>query len=276
MIIFIGELTGGVCGEVFLDLAKAFDTMCHELLIMKLLNLGFCYSVSKWFESYLSDRMQSTVVEGRSSSLRMVKCGVPQGSILGPLLFICYINDLPRQCSESMPFIYADDTALLAIGKNPTDVPTRLQNDLDVLSAWFAQNKLSINCAKSNAMLFTSNRSRYKDDVINCTIRGGVIEQTDEVKYLGLHVDPCLNFDSHIAKICSKMKVRTKLLWCIRSFISKDLAFTLYRSLIEPHLLYCNFILEGTSSTNKQKVQVQQNNALRAVKCVSKVSSGTD
>ena len=188
----------------------------------------------------------------------------------------CYINDFPRQCSNCLPFIYADDTALLAIGENPIDVQTRLQLDLDVLSAWFSQNKLSVNCSKSNAMLFTLNCSKYKDDVLKCTIGGDDIEQTDEVKYRGLHVDPRLNFDSHIAKTCSKMKVRTKLLWRVWSFISKDLAFTLYWSLIEPHLLYCNFILEGTSLLNKQKLQVQQNNTLRAVKCVRKVSSGTE
>ena len=91
-------------------------------------------------------------------------------------------------------------------------------------------------------MLFTSNRSRYRNDVLCLNMRGIVIEQTDEVKYLGLYVDPHLNFDSHVAKICNKMKVRTKLLWRIRSFISKDLAFILYQSLIEPHL-FCIVIL---------------------------------
>ena len=99
-----------------------------------------------------------------------------------------------------MPFIYADDTALLAVGKNTLDVQTKLQNDLDVLSAWFVQNKLSVNCSKSNSMLFTSNHSRYKGDVISCNIRGIMIEQIDEVKYLGLYIDPRLSFDSQIAK----------------------------------------------------------------------------
>ena len=274
--IYQGVNMGGVCGVVFLDLAKAFDTVCHELLIVKLSKLGFRYGASKWFESYLSCRYQCTVVEGRSSSLKQVECGVPQGSILGPLLFICYINDLPRQCTTSLPFIYADDTALLATGEDTLEVQSKLQNDLDMLSVWFAKNKLSVNCSKSNSMLFTSNRSQYKNDTLCLNIRNDAIEQSNEVKYLGLYVDLRLSFDSHVAKICDKLKVRTKRLWWIRSFISKDLAFTLYQSLIEPHLLYCNFILEGTSMINKQKLQVQQNNALRAVKCIKKRSSGTE
>ena len=111
---------------------------------------------------------------------------------------------------------------------------------------------------------------------MSLSMNGKLIVQCNEVKYLGLHVDPHLNFDSHVAKVCTKVNVRTKLLWRVRSFINLELAFTLYRALIEPHLLYCNFILEGTTKSNKQKLQVQQNNALRAVKCVRKCCSATE
>ncbi len=258
-----------------MDLAKAFDTVNHELLVSKLTMLGFRFGASKWMESYLSGRTQCTVVEDYLSTPKPVGCGVPQGSILGPLLFICYINDLPRQCTESKPFIYADDTAIFAYGKSPTDVRVKLQSDLNALYNWFASNKLSVNCAKSNIMLFTSSRSKYKNDVIELNMGSQQIVQTEEVKYLGLFLDPHLSFNAHVAKICSKINVRTKLMWRIRSYINLELALTLYRSLIEPHLLYCNFLIEGTSQANLNKLQVHQNNALRAVKNVKGNYSGT-
>ncbi len=123
-------------------------------------------------------------------------------------------------------------------------------------------------------MLFTSNRSRYKDDVLNINVYGSTIEQVKEVKYLGLYLDSQLSFNLHIKKLCTKINVRTKLMWCLRSFISLDLAKMLYRSLIQPHFLYCSFILEGTTHTNLSNLQVQQNCALRAVKGVDPIYSG--
>ena len=207
-------------------------------------------------------------MEGRLSSPLEVNCGVPQGSILGPLLFIIYINDLPLLCSSSVPSLYADDTAIISTGKSPEEVSVKLQSDLDRLYIWFARNKLSVNCLKTHSMLFTSNRSKFKNDKLYLELAGVNICQTTEVKYLGLHLDPQLNFDVHVKKLCQKVNVRTKLLWRVRGFITKDLAFTLYRSLIEPHFVYCNFILEGISQTNLKQLQVQQNCALRAVKRV--------
>ncbi len=105
-----------------LDLAKAFDTVDHSILIDKLNNMGFRYSAKEWFRSYLHGRSQQTAVDCRLSAVRQVNFGVPQGSILGPLLFICYINDLPLQCRNTLPSLYADDTAVLATGDTTEDV----------------------------------------------------------------------------------------------------------------------------------------------------------
>ena len=203
------------------------------------------------------------------STVRQVNCRVPQGSILGPLLFICYINDLPLQCRNSFPSLYADDTAILATGTNTDEVRLKLQNDLDRLYVWFARNKLSVNCQKTVTVLFTSNRSKFKKDLLNLTLAGEQITQASNTKYLGLYVDSHLNFDEHVKKVCCKINVRTKLLWRVCSFITQELTLILYKSLIGPHFDYCSFIVEGASKTNLAKLQVQQNCALRAVKCVS-------
>ena len=177
-------------------------------------------------------------MEGHLSNPQPVNCEVPQGSILGPPLFICYINDLAQQCCVTKPFLYADGTALFVSGPSwPTQVVEfKQQMDLNALYNQFAQNKLSVNCDNSNAMLFTNNRSKHCNDVLSLDMGGKSIEQVSEFKYLALYLDPKLIFNSHISKICSKINVYTKLLWRIRSFISKDLAFPLYHPFIEAHI----------------------------------------
>ncbi len=250
---------------LFLDLAKAFDTVCHDVLLLKLKNLGFRYSSICWFDSYLKQRRQVTTVGDAISSELEIKCGVPQGSILGPLLFICYVNDIGRNCSMTTPFIYADDTALLAHGSSKEELEWKLQYDIDNLKTWFVKNKLSLNCKKTKSMLVCGRRSRLKDEGLDINIDGENVECVSEMKYLGLLVDRHLTFDSHVNMLCSRISSRAGLLWRVRSFIPYELALTLYNSLIHPHLLYGNFILDGCNKYTLDKLKVQQNNAVRAV-----------
>ncbi len=122
------------CGAVFLDLSKAFDTVDHEILLLKLLHSGFKHSVVNWFRSYLTHRSQCTCVNGALSDVRQMSSGVPQGSILGPLLFICYINDLPNILTKAKAFIYADDTALLVKGHNLESIEKELSDEFNVVT----------------------------------------------------------------------------------------------------------------------------------------------
>ncbi len=165
-----------------------------------------------------------TSVEGHVSSSLPIGCGVPQGSILGPLLFICYVNDLHRHCVYTTPYIYADDTALLCTGDGPEEVNAKLQAELDHLSNWFAYNKLSVNTSKTKSMLFTSNWSCYKNANMYLTLCNQQVEQVREIKYLGLLLDPHLAFDKHINKLCGKINSRVKMLWRMRGFIDLELA----------------------------------------------------
>ena len=250
-----GGREGGVGGVVFLDLAKAFDMVDHSILCSKLTRLGFRYGSVCWVESYLNDRYQQTCVEGQMSTVKQVKCGVPQGSILGSLLFICYINDLPLFCRQTKPYIYADDAALIyiyaddaaliCIDNDPITVESKLQHVLDVLSEWFKVNKLSVNCAKTKCIMFCSKHSKYKDHRMSLKLNGEYIEHCNEIKYLGLILDKHLGFESHVAKLCSKVNARTKLLWRVRSFIPTNPARILYTALIHPHLGWNDSNSEG-------------------------------
>ena len=256
---------GGACGVLFLDLSKAFDTVDHNVIKLKLKSLGIKESSVSWFVSYLSNRSQFTSVDGASSDVEHVDSGVPQGSILGPLLFICYINDLPNFAGDLDTFLYADDTALLAKGTDETIIQNTLQNNFNNILNWLAVNKLSLNANKTKVMLFCSNHHRLKNHKLHITIGDTTLEQVDNLKYLGVYLDTHLSFDNHIDKICGKISQRTRLLWKMRSFIMQDLARYLYLTLINPVFSYCDFIYDGTSETNKHKLQVKQNDAMRAI-----------
>ena len=151
-------------GVLFLDLAKAFDSVCHEYLLIKLKCLGFKCGATSWFKSYLEGRSQVTSVGTAASSVNTIDCGVPQGSILGPLLFNCYVNDLSDQLSFCKAFLYADDTAIVSIANTILEVSACLNNDLHTLYRWFSANKLCLNVDKTKCMYFHGSRKPAPDN----------------------------------------------------------------------------------------------------------------
>ena len=180
---------GGSVGTIYLDLSKAFDSVDHQILSLKLRSLGFRLSSICWFESYLNNHTQCTKVNDTLSKPMINECGVPQGSILGPLLFICYVNDMPYHLTHSRAFLYADDAAIIV--KNPSvDLITeRLQCDLNKLKRWFDANKLCLNIKKTKSMLLSSNRSAKRDRECELKIDNANIESVNSFKYLGVHID---------------------------------------------------------------------------------------
>ena len=143
-------------GAIYLDLTKAFDCVEHDIMLEKLRCLGFKTCLIHWFKLYLTDRKQMTVVNGETSSTRDVTCGVPQGSILGPVLFICYINDLEKHLLHSKASMFADDTALYVQGNTPADIDLKLNTDLEMVSNYLAANKLQLNVGKTKCMMFSA------------------------------------------------------------------------------------------------------------------------
>ncbi len=149
--------------------------------------------------------------------------------------------------------------------KTIDQIQTTLQTNFNTVLDWLAVNKLSLNTDKTKIMLFTSQRSSIRNENLRITSGGMNLEQVENMKYLGVHLDRHLNFNAHVDNICKKTNQRTRLLWKMRNFITKDLDKYLYTTLINPIFTYCDFIYDGTSQRNKDKLQVKQNAALRAI-----------
>ena len=185
---------GSVNPVVFLDLKKAFDTVDHEILLNKLHAYGVRHKASDWFKSYLSGRTQKCLVNGSLSRNRPISCGVPQGTILGPLLFLLYINDLPNCLEHSHPRIFADDTHLTFSAANIHGIDHSLNQDLENVSEWLAANRLTLNALKTEFMSIGSRqRIRTFDSSPMLVINDASIDRVKHVKSLVLNIDESLS-----------------------------------------------------------------------------------
>lgn len=201
---------GSMVGMVLIDLQKAFDTVDHAILLDKLAAIGVS-SVS-WFDSYLSDRQQCVDINGTRSEFLPVSCGVPQGSILGPQLFLIYINDLclSVDCRLSL---YADDSALLFSHKDSSVIADRLTVELTKCKRWLVDNKLSLHVGKTECLLFGSKRAlkRAGNFLVSCD--GAAVERVHSVKYLGIQLDENLSGSVHAGELVKTCSARLNFLY---------------------------------------------------------------
>ena len=199
----ITALDNGNCAiGLFLDFQKAFDTVDHHILLDKLHCYGVRATAHDWFTSYLSNRLQLVNYNGYESDFRVMKYGVPQGSILGPLLFLIYINDLPAVSKFFMPIIFADDTNLFCTGPNLKYIVYQINQEIRMIYLWVKANKLSLNIDKTYFMLITPIIfHRNMDDII---IDGKQIMEVNETKFLGVIINNNLNWKPHITYISKK------------------------------------------------------------------------
>ena len=191
------------CG-IFLDFSKAFDTVNHNILIDKLKYYGIRGVAIDWFISYLSDRNQMVTINNISSTKNKISCGVPQGSVLGPILFLLYVNDF-HTCSDLFSFhLFADDANLFCQDKNFSNLQTNINIELGKVHTWLCINKLSLNIDKSNFVIFHAPQRKTRSN-IDLFINNKCLKQEYCIKYLGILIDSNLNWKTHIDYIAKKI-----------------------------------------------------------------------
>ena len=251
---------------LFIDLKKAFDTIDHEILLSKLELYGFRGAGLRLFKNYLTDRTQVTVINNVKSETCTVRCGVPQGSILGPLLFLLYINDLPNCSLRSDVRMYADDTNLTYASANPGELFSSLTHDLGNLKQWLDCNRLSLNVVKTK-YLFTGTRHKISllpEDSEIC-LDGHEIERVKTYKCLGVMLDETLSWNEHISEVTLKVAKVLAALRRLRPVCPQQILTTIYKSLVLPHLDYCSAVWGSIGPGLSQKLQKLQNRAARII-----------
>ena len=193
-----------VCG-VFVDLEKAFDTVHHDILYDKIKAYGLRGNINTLLKSYLSNRKQYVSINGYDSEVRDVTCGVPQGSSLGPLLFLIYINDLRLSLSKTSCDHFADDTFIIFHSKKPKTIETIINTELKEIVKWLRLNKLSLNAAKTELIFFRSYKHPLNYDNISIKMNGIKLTPVDYIKYLGMYLDKFLDWNQHIEELSKKL-----------------------------------------------------------------------
>ena len=250
------------CG-IFVDIQKAFDTVNHEILINKLDHYGVRGSAQSWFASYLKNRSQFVSILGNESATRSIDHGVPQGSVLGPLLFLIYINDLHYAIKSSKVYHFADDTNLLNIGNNPKKMEKVINADLKILYNWLLANKISLNCDKTEVIFF--HKPGAKAPNIKLKINGKRIIASQNIKYLGMHLDETLNGGSHCKNLAIKLMRVNGMLSKARHYVDNTNLKTLYYAIFSSHLTYSCQIWGQNINIYNQRVFKLQNRALRII-----------
>jgi Reverse transcriptase (RNA-dependent DNA polymerase) len=283
---------GDYCIALFLDLKKAFDVVSHEILIQKLQKFGISGTTLDWFKSYLKDRSQIVDIDGNLSEPCNISISVLQGSILGPILFLMYINDLPLS-TELKSFLFADDTTGLTSGSSLPQLIDKFNTEIQKLAMWFRANKLCVNTSKTKFIIFHTKGKKIdfegKTVVFNNNEPGGPVDPLQitpleriynenpvahgrSYKLLGIYFDETFSFNHHVQHLCNKLSRSLFFLMRAKNFVCTNSLKLLYYALIHSNLLYCIGTLTAMSQSNAKKIFIMQK---KAVRTISNVKSNT-
>ena len=255
---------------VFIDYSKAFDTLDHDIFCKKLKYYGIGENVISWCRFYLTHRKQTVKNGNFESDLADITCGVPQGSILGPLFFIIYVNDIIPMFKQGgvKILLYADDTVLYYSHKEPEVLFKRMNDALGNLWKWCKMNRLSVNTNKTKYMTVDPyRRIEAWSENPNLVLGDACLERVSSYSYLGVLLDDRLNFDAFLKEKCKKINMRVYQLGKMRKYIDSGIANTVYKQTVIPLFDYADFLVDGGPKYYRDRLTILHEKAIRIIDC---------
>ena len=262
------------CSGIFLDMSKAFDTLNHDILLSKMSHLGIRGIPLLWFKNYLSDRYQYIEYKHKKSKNLHVLCGVPQGSILGPLLFLIYINDICDHLKDCSAILFADDTTLLFTHDDLKTVVQNMNQSLQNIYRWLCVNKLSLNIEKTNYIVF-HNAQQKLPFIPKVFIENKEIAMVQYTKFLGVHVDSNMNWKKHSSIVTNKCLKLMSVLSRLKNSLPCSILYTIYQSLFIPVITYGISAWGNSVGKEIKRLKEIQKKTIRLI-CKAKYNSHTD
>ena len=247
---------------LLIDFSKAFDMVDHSILLKKLEHYGIRGTALKWMISYLDNRLQFVTIDGKDSTTKHLKYGVPQGSILGPLLFIIYINDIPNISTIAKFILYADDANIILTGNSIEEVVLQMDQLTSSLLNWIDCNGLALNLTKTQYMVFSR---QHIDTERPLMIANTYIERKTETRFLGVIIDEKLTWTKHIKTLQSKMSRYVGIMYKIKRYLPLQARLNIYHSFVQSHINYCALVWGFSAKSNIDTLFTKQKKGIRAI-----------